>query len=45
MVEFSVLQVLTGPGAEMFNYFFTIIMASGWICFGIGMLFKIMGRS
>ena len=36
---------LQGDGAEVFNYCFTVVMASGMIGWGIGLLCKIISRS
>lgn len=45
MLEFNVLEIMTGDGTEIFNYFFTLVMVFGWVAFGIGLLFKIINRS
>lgn len=45
MVEFTVLEFLQGEGAEYFNYFFTLVMACGWIAFGFAILVKMISRA
>ena len=45
MLEFNVMQVMTGDGTEVFNYFFTLVCVMGWLAFGFGVLFKIINRS
>ena len=44
-MEVYTLQILTGDGTEMFNYFFTLVIVMGWFAFSVGLLFKIINRS
>jgi len=45
VIEYQVVEILTGEGSQMFNYFFTLVLAWGVFSFGVGMLFKIINRS
>lgn len=47
-VTISVIQILDPSavdGAEYFNYFFTLVLVFGMVCFGINLLVKIVSRS
>ena len=44
--DISVLHIMQGQqGADVFNYFFTIILFFGLIAFSIGLLIKLISRS
>lgn len=41
----QILDPAVVDGAEYFNYFFTVILVFGMVCFGINLLVKIISRS
>jgi len=45
--DISVLQIMQSgqEGADVFNYFFTIIIFFGILAFAIGLLIKLISRS
>lgn len=43
--QVAVLQVMSGPGSEAFNYYFTIVVFWGIVTFFFSMLFKLASRS
>lgn len=45
MIEYAIIDIMQGDGADAFNYFFTVVCAFGLFAFGIGLLFKIINRS
>jgi hypothetical protein len=47
-VTINVLEILDPEaitGAEYFNWFFTLILVFGLVCFGIKVLFDLINRS
>jgi hypothetical protein len=41
----QILDPLTYPGAEYFNWFFTLVLIFGLVSFGIKMLIRVLTRS
>jgi len=41
----EILDPLSYPGAEYFNWFFTLITVFALLCFGIQMLVRLISRS
>lgn len=41
----EILDPLNVPGAEYFNYFFTLVLLFGMLSFGINILVRIISRS
>jgi len=44
-MDFLTVQVLTGPGSEMFNYALTVVLISTGISFTISLLVRVGMRS
>lgn len=47
-ITFNVMEILDPsayPGAEYFNWFFTLIVVFGLFCFGVNLLVRIISRS
>lgn len=47
-ITFNVMQILdpvTYPGAEYFNFFFSLIAIWALFCFGLNVLVRIISRS
>jgi len=45
VVEFTAASFMQGDGSDVFNFFFTVVMAVGLIGWGIGLLCQIISKS
>lgn len=44
-VTINILSVMQGEGSTVFNYFFTMVIAFGFMAWGFGCLCNIISRS
>ena len=44
-ITVNVIPIMSGEGSEYFNYFFTIMIVFGLICFGFKILIRLVSRS
>lgn len=44
-MNITIIEFMTGVGADVFNFYFTIVAYVGWLALMIGLLVKVLTRS